>query len=208
MQQLATGASLRFALPVAALGLLWIVSFMRRTATFVSAAAAVGVITGVRAQWQLFSSDSTTHDVVTIAIVAALIAATLFLVRDRRFRTAAAAILLVCLGAFAGGLARSHPADYVAATYGGAFSYAASEHFERVVTLGLPAGAAITVDPNVRAFDAVDAGVCAEAQTLDAVIVTSTARLRTINCGRVLYQDAGTAVIDLGAPSTIPPRSD
>jgi len=39
-----------------------------------------------------------------------------------------------------------------------------SEHVVNVVTLGLPAGAIITVDPNVNAFDGVDEGTCAQAR--------------------------------------------
>lgn len=203
-QQLATGASLRFALPVAALGLLWLVSSMQRTYAYAAAAAAIGTIAGVAAQWRLFDSDAATHTTPLIATIAASIGAGSLLVREVRVRSAVAAGLCLVLGGRAAGLAESHPGGYIADAYGGGFAYAASRHFERVVTLGVPAGAAVTVDPHASAFDGLDVGVCSEAAALRAVIVTSLARLPDVACGRPVYADAGTAVIELqtGAPQT------
>ncbi|HTX58509.1 MAG TPA: hypothetical protein VMH02_02445 [Verrucomicrobiae bacterium] len=193
--QLATGASLRFALPVAALGALWALTLGRRAAPFVGVLAGFAVLAGIAAQWRLFASDATTHDTPLIAAGASLLLAIAIALRDRRVCAALAATLCVALAALAGGLSRSHPGGYVTDTYGGAFVYAASARAARVVTLGLPAGAAVTVDPAVEAFDGLDDGTCAQARALRAVIVASAQRAADLHCGRVVYRDARTAVI-------------
>ncbi|HEY1656357.1 MAG TPA: hypothetical protein VGF86_14735 [Candidatus Tumulicola sp.] len=198
VRQLATGASLRFALPVAALGVLWLVCATKRWAIFVAAAAAIGTIGGIVEQWRLFSNDATTHDAPAIAIVSALIAAGALVIRDVRIRTAIAIGLCLCLGALAGGLARSHPADYVSDEYGSGFAYVSARHYERIVTLGLPAGAAVTLDPAASVFDGLDEGVCAQARALHAIVIASISKLPTARCGRIIYRDGATAVLDNG----------
>jgi hypothetical protein len=117
--------------------------------------------------------------------------------RDPRVRIAAGAALCIALAAFAGGLSRSHPADYIADAFGGGgFAYVASSRAANVVTLGLPAGAVITVDPRASVFDGLDAGTCEQARALGAVILTSTARIGGLDCRRILYRDAAMAVVD------------
>ncbi len=196
--QLATGASLRFGLPLAALGLLWLTAMPRRTATLLACAAALALVAGVGVQWRLFYNDSTTHATPIVVAIAVLVLSLSLFVPVRQARTVVGAALFVVLAGFAGGLARNHPADYVADAYGkgGAFAYVTSAHMPRVVTLGLPAGAVITVDPDIDAYDGTDEGTCARARALDAVIVTSVDRLDSVDCGRVLYRDAATAVVD------------
>jgi len=194
--QLATGASLRYGLPVGALGLLWLVLLPQRAAPFITLASAIAVVAGVVAQWQLFYIDATTRDAPIIVAVTVLIAVGALLLRDPRLRIAVGAALSITLAALAGGLARSHPTDYIAYAFGGGFAFVASEHVVNVVTLGLPAGAIITVDPNVNAFDGVDEGTCAQARSLDAVILMKVDRLGKLDCGRVLYRDTRTAVVD------------
>ena len=195
--QLATGASLRFALPFAALGLLWVAGLPRRATAFLTSAAALAVCTGIAVQWRLFDNDATTHDTPVVAAVVALMAAGLLRLRDSRLRAAAGAALCVALAALAGGLSRSHPADYIADAFGGGgFAYVASSHVANVVTLGLPAGAVIIVDPRANVFDGLDVGTCEQARALDAVILTSTSRLGGLDCSRILYRDAAMAVVD------------
>jgi hypothetical protein len=196
VQQLATGASLRFGLPVAAAGLAWILSLQRRAVAVAAAAAGIGTAIGIGAQWQLFYNDATTRDAPLVVGVALLSGAASWLLRDSRLRAAAQVLPCIVLGMLAGGLAGSHPADYIADRYGGAFAFVASEKIVRVVTLGLPAGAATTVDPNVDAYDGLDTGACAEARRLNAVVVASAEKLRSLDCGRILYRDGATAVVD------------
>ena len=195
--QLATGASLRFALPLAALGLLWLAALPRRAAAFLVIAGTLAASAGIAVQWRLFFNDATTHDTPVVIAVAALVAAGVLCVRDSRVRIIASATLCIGLAAFAGGLSRSHPADYIADAFGGGgFAYVASSHVANVVTLGLPAGAVITVDPRANVFDGLDAGTCEQARALGAVILTSTSRLDGLDCRRILYRDAATAVVD------------
>ena len=196
VQQLATGASLRFALPVAAAGLVWMLAFERRVRAVLAAAAGIGSLIGIGVQWQLFRNDATTNDTPAIVAAVVLAVAASFLLTNDRLRIAVYAALFLVLGGLAGGLAGSHPADYIADRYGGAFAFVSSERIDRVVTLGLPAGAAITVDPRIAAYDGLDEGTCGEAKAVNAVIVASTDRLRSLACGRILYRDARTAAID------------
>lgn len=195
--QLATGASLRFALPVAALGVLWLAGLPRRVAAPLAGAAALAVGAGIAVQWRLFANDATTHDTPIVVAVAALVAVGVLRLRDSRARVAASAALCIALAAFAAGLSRSHPADYIADTFGGGgFAYVASSHAANVVTLGVPAGAVITVDPRANVFDGLDAGTCEQARALGAVILASASRLGDLDCNRVLYRDGATAVVD------------
>ena len=201
-EQLATGESLRFALPIAGLGLTWMVSSLQRATPLVAVVAGIGTIAGVATQWQISYNDATTRDAPIVVIVATLVAVGSLLLRDGRGRTVVLSCLCLLLGALAAGLADSHPADYVADVYGGAFAFAASQHFERIITLGLPAGAAITVDPKVNAFDGMDWGTCVEAQALGAIVITKIVNLPRADCGRIVYRDGTTVVLDSGPHST------
>jgi hypothetical protein len=100
------------------------------------------------------------------------------------------------LAGIAAGLARSHPVSYISDTYGGSFAFAASQRFERIVTLGLPAGAAITADPEANVFDGTDQGACAEARALDAIMIASTDKLAALLCGQIIYRDSRAVVVE------------
>ena len=196
VEQLASGASLRFGLPLAALGALWLIFLSPQRVALVIVGSALGTVVGIAAQWRLFYNDATTHGAPAVAVLATLIVAGSLLIRDARLRTAVNASLCISLAAVAGGLARSHPVSYISNTYGGGFAFAAAKHFERIVTLGLPAGAAITADPEVNVFDGLDRGTCVEARSLDAIIVASAEKLATLRCGRLLYRDMTAAVVE------------
>ncbi|HTA37449.1 MAG TPA: hypothetical protein VK760_00150 [Candidatus Acidoferrales bacterium] len=196
--QLATGASLRYALPFCALGAFWLAAAPRKLTPLLIAAACVAVSVGVAAQWTLFYNDATTHDTPIVVLLATAAFAAIAAIGHPGVRKSAGAALLVALAALAGGLAESHPADYVVDAFGkgGGFAFVASNGFANVVTLGLPAGSIITVDPKVDAFDGTDQGSCEEARRLHAVILASSDRLKDVNCGTVLFRDDDTAVVD------------
>ena len=151
---------------------------------------------------------STTHNVFYFVAGASLVVGASLLLRRRTMRVAVLAALCVVLAALASGLARSHPADYVARSYGGALGFAARAGFSRVLTYGLPAGAAIVVDPTIQAFDGNDWGTCEQARDLDAVIAIGPHPPRILDCGRTIYRDARTSVLDpRGAPGAAPARA-
>ncbi|HEY1681822.1 MAG TPA: hypothetical protein VGF98_09320 [Candidatus Tumulicola sp.] len=194
VQQLASGESLRFALPLATLGLLWMLS-LRAARWAVAAVASVGTIVGVATQWALFSNDATTHDTPLVVAVAGLVALAVAWRGSQRVRVATAVCAMALLGAWAAGVARNHPDDYVRDRFGGAAVYAGLHAGRPIVTFDLPAGAVIIVNPNARVIDGLDASVCAQARSLHAVIATSSTRLPSVNCGRIVYRDATSAVV-------------
>jgi len=200
VQQLALGSSLRFMLPVAALGALWLSTFPKRATWFVVSGAVAATVAGIASQWQIFANDSTTHNTPFFVAAAALVIAASLALRAAWPRIAIATGTAVLLAALACGLALSHPADYITRSYGGALSFVSRAGFRRVLTYGLPAGAALVADPTVQAFDGDDWGTCEQARKLGAVIAIGPHPPRILDCGRVLYRDARTTVLD--------PRSD
>jgi hypothetical protein len=193
-QQLASGESLRFALPLATLGLLWVLS-LSAARWAVAVVASVGTIVGIATQWAVFSNDATTHDTAVVVAIAGLVALAAAWRGSRRVRVATAVGGIAVLGAWAGGVARNHPGDYVRDRFGGAAVYAGLHADRPIVTFDLPAGAVTIVNPNARVIDGLDASVCAQARRLHAAIATSTARLPAVNCGRIVYRDATSAVV-------------
>jgi len=194
VQQLASGESLRFALPLATLGLLWMLS-LRAARWAIAAIASAGTIAGVATQWTVFSNDATTHDTPVVVAVAGLLTLAVAWRGSQRMRVATAAGAMAVLGAWAAGVSRNHPGDYVRDRFGGAAVYAGLHADRPIVTFDLPAGAVIIVNPNARVIDGLDASVCAQARSLHAAIATSTARLPAVNCGRIVYRDATSAVV-------------
>jgi hypothetical protein len=193
-QQLASGESLRFALPLAVLGLVWMLS-LHAARWAVAAVAAAGTIAGIATQWSVFSSDSTTHDTPVVVAVAGLVALVVAWRGSQRVRVATTVATIAVLGGWAAGVARNHPGDYVRDRFGGAAVYAGLHAGRPIVTFDLPAGAVTIVNPNARVIDGLDASVCAQARSLHAAIVTSSARLPAVNCGRIVYRDATSAVV-------------
>jgi hypothetical protein len=194
VEQLASGESLRFALPLATLGLLWALS-LRPARWVVATVAAAGTIAGVATQWAVFSNDATTHDTPVVVAIFGLVAFAAAWCGSERARVATTVCAMAVLGAWSAGVARNHPGDYVRDRFGGAAVYAGLHAGQPIVTLDLPAGSVIIVNPNARVIDGLDASVCAQARSLHAAIVTSIARLPSVNCGRIVYRDATSAVV-------------
>ncbi len=200
--QLATGASLRFALPVAALGGLWLSSLGRRSGAFVVSAASIATLYGIGTVWSVFYNDGTTRSTPFVLAVATLFLAACLRIASPVWRRARAGTLFVVLIAAAADRSRSHPGDYVADAYGrggvpaGGFAFAAASGADPVVTLGLPAGGLVTLKPALDVYDGLDSGTCTQARKLRALILASAQRARDVDCGRVLYRDAASVVID------------
>jgi len=200
--QLAGGQSLRYALPFVALGAAALCTVGRRAAPALIAAAIVASVAGIAGVWTLYWNDAATHDVWLALILAGIATIAVASLRAGAWRSAIGAAAFCLAAAWAGGLAGARPAAYLADRYGaagvpaGVFGAFATTSFERVVAIGLPAGAATLVRPGVDVYDAEPGEACARARALRAgLLLALPAAAPALSCGRAVFRDAASALI-------------
>jgi hypothetical protein len=199
--QLASGQSLRFALPLLALGALRLIALPRFVAAGAAVVAAIVLAFSIDPWWRVFASDATTHDVGIIVSLVALALAVLVLAGRRGLRVGAlAAAGLIALAGWAAGLAASHPLDYLADRFDqdaqpiGAFAVLHALRPSHLVVAGLPSGAVVIAVPAARVDDAGEEA-CTQARAGGAMLVTTASD----GCaGTLIYRDAEIRIV---APS-------
>ncbi len=206
--QLATGASLRFALPALVLGLVGVLPLLRRVArplAFGCLALAAYQANEVAA---IFANDATTHRwyVAALAVGVAIVADAL---RTRGIATALAGLAFV---AYAVRLTGSHPIDYyddlVARGNGPSqlFAWLANDRPAAAVGDHIRIGAITVVSPRTLAINTVQVDPCGEARRAGALLVIADdpptgaaafARRRAYGraCGSVRYDDKHALVV-------------
>ena len=210
LPQLATGSSLRYALPFLALGALGLIPFARRLPLALGCAAlAFAVWDGVRIV-AIFWRDTTGHGeawVLALAFAALLLAA----LRPRIARVATP-LLTLGLIAYAVVLAASHPVDYFNDAFSapGArtqfFTWLNTHRPSALVAWNLRAGALVVVSPESRVLDGLERDPCGEAQRNHALLVAyvepsgaasrrDEVRERALDCGPALYRDPLVLVV-------------
>jgi hypothetical protein len=200
--QLASGQSLRYALPFVAIGAAALCMLRGRYVVGLIPVALLGAVAGIAQLWQLYWNDATTHDVRIVLLLAAAVAAGVSGVRVAGLRSALGAMAL-CLGVvWSAGLAGERPSAYLADRYGvagapaGAFDAFRATTFARVVAVRLPAGAATLIRPGVDAYDAEPADACALAHALRAgLLIALPAGSPGLACGPALFRDTTSALI-------------
>jgi hypothetical protein len=211
--QLATGASLRFALPALVLGLVGVLPLLRRVAqplAFGCLALAAYQVAEVVA---IFANDATTHR----WYVAALVVAVAIVADALRTRGVATALAGLALVAYAVRLTGSHPIDYyddlVARGNGVShlFAWLANDRPAAVIGDHIRIGAIAFISPGTLVSNTVLVDPCGEARRAGALLViaddppTSDAALAGRRaygraCGPVRYADGSALVV---APSPL-----
>jgi hypothetical protein len=196
--QLATGQSLRYALPLFALGALRLIVLPEYVAAGAAALAGVAEVFEIGRWWRVFASDATTHDVSLVLIMVAVALVAVILAARRAPRLGVLYVVgFIVLMSWSAGLASSHPLDYLADRFdpqahsGGVFATLHALGPRHVVVDGLPAGAVVLAVPSARVDDAAP-DACAQARTAGALLVTTA----PASCaGEELYRDAMVRVV-------------
>jgi hypothetical protein len=201
--QLANGASLRFAAPAIAAGVLLLAPAGRRFAAVAIPLLWISTLYGCWFVLSIFWNDGSTHVALAVAALGVAIAATAQLTR-LRFVTAAAFLAAVVLATH---LAARHPLDYytdslsVGGTSPGVYRWIERTRPAAIGGWGLRAGVINILSPHTRTLDLADDGACAQARAQAAFLVavaqndlpseTNAERLRAARaCGSILYEDA------------------
>jgi hypothetical protein len=205
--QLATGASLRYADPAIAAGVLVLAPYARRFELASVVALALCIVYGCFQIGAIFWNDQTTRAAIPVALVCAggaLLA--------RRFPFALGAAATVCL-LFATWHASQAPAQYYAdalsvnGTDSGVFGWIARTQPPRVAVLGFPPGTIAQISPDSWLVETTDDDACATARAHGAMLIAMTERTRSPQdnarrlatvraCGPVVYSDGiATAVV-------------
>lgn len=190
IDQLSSGASLRFAAPAFAFGMLILVALARPFERFAVPLFIASALYGAGSVVAIYWFDEPTRSALGVALLALGLAWIAARARLRLLLPAAVALAVVC----AAPIAARGPAAYFAnalrrgETRSGLFAWIAAHRPARVMTLGLRAGSAIVLSPQTIALDAPSAGACAAARNAGALLIVYDAR--TPPCGNVVYRDA------------------
>lgn len=218
--QLATGASLRYAAPLLALGAVFLNIFVVRldsAAAFelapsriVGVAALALAAAGISRLVGLYHADAMTANTLGIVVLVAFV----FVIPWRSFDLRSAAVFAtgMALVVYAVVLAGTHPLDYYerwlapGPRHSTFFHWLAHARPASVVSDGLSAGAIVAVSPSTRAADVDVADPCGEARRLTALLVISTGVMNPARdreqrlalartCGRIVFDDGLTIVV-------------
>jgi len=213
LPQLATGASLRFAIPSLVLAVVGVLSLLRRVenvATIVCLALAAYQVSHVVA---IFHADTITYGWPWVAALLG-VAIVVDVVWTRGVLTGFAALALIAYGVV---LASSHPADYYddGLMHDGHsshfFAWLAKERPSAVVGDHILLGSIAVISPETRVQNTVSADTCADAERASALLVVADDPASTDSafearrssaraCGKVLYDD-GVALVVAPTPS-------
>ncbi len=211
LPQLASGASLRYALPFLMLGALALAPLARRFPLACGAAALLASVAGCLHVGAIFANDATTHGTWIVLLVACAVFAAVALARGR-FAQPGAALLAMGLAAYAVTLAGSHPIDYYEDMLGAPgepsrfFSWLDEHEPSAVVGWHVRLGAIEVVSPGTRGLDGLEADPCGEAARAHALLVAgddppstpperARNRDRALDCGPALYRDPAVVVV-------------
>jgi hypothetical protein len=206
-QLVTDGTSLRYLIPVLAIGALALASVARRFAWPIAFVAVAVTILGVRSVSNIFWNDSTTHDAAFAGL--AFFAWPLL---PRRFQGAAGACLVVAAVTMANASAGSHPAGYYddSLRAGGettsVFSWLADAKPERLVVQDLRSGAIDVISPGTHVVEATGLDACREARELKALWLLGPdapfgperfeeKRVAARRCGSIAYEDRLTLIV-------------
>lgn len=205
--QLATGQSLRFALPLAALGALLLCEIPARFTVAAISGAILSTLFGVIQVWRSYANDATTHDTILIVVIYTVLFLLVGLSKNpARWVNAYSALAFICLVGWASGLAGAHPALYLDDRYGiaghptGAFLFLKTLPPQRLITRGFPAGSAIMVGSRFDVYDALP-DTCREGREITAMIVANLASLGEADkmaiaaCGKTVYRDTAGLIV-------------
>jgi hypothetical protein len=184
--QLATGASLRYALPALAIGSVGAFAVLRRVEIVCGFASGVLALSQIRTVDAIFFNDATTHGV---AIVGVMLAVALALGRTvpKSFAVLFAGLALVT---YASRLAGTHPLDYLSDALSAGrgtrvFSWLAATKPKRVVGVHVSIGMISLASPSTVAYDSDDRDPCRQARAAGALLMTP----HDSGCGRIVYAD-------------------
>jgi hypothetical protein len=206
--QLATGASLRFAIPCLVLGLVGAVSLLRRAenvVTIVCLALAAYQVSHVVA---IFNADTITYGWPWVAALVG-VAIVVDVVWTRGVLTGFAALALIAYGVV---LASSHPADYYddGLTRDGRsshfFTWLAKERPPAIVGDHILLGSIAVISPATRIQNTVSGDSCADAERTSALLVLAddpastdaafeARRSAARACGKTIYDDGVALVV-------------
>lgn len=207
VEQLATGASLRFAAPAIALGALLMATSAARNPRIALPLLLASTLYGVGMLLAVFWNDGSTHFAVIVALVGVSVAALAQRFRAEWMGVAAMALAIV----FSGHLAARHPLDYYADALAvgdarpGVYRWIEENKPPAIAGWGLRLGVVNVLAPATRTFDAIGANACAQA-SLDGALLVAVAQndlpaqansQRLANaraCGSTLYDDPIAAV--------------
>jgi hypothetical protein len=207
--QLATGASLRFAIPSLVLGLVGALPLLRRAenvVTIVCLALAGYQVSQVVA---IFNADTITYGWPWVAALLG-VAIAVDVVRTRGVLTGFAALALIAYGVV---LASSHPADYYddGLTRDGRsshfFTWLAKKRPPAVVGDHILLGSIAVISPGTRVQNTVSGDACADSRRASALLVVAdepastddafkTRRSSARACGRTIYDDGIALVVE------------
>ena len=209
LAQLATGESLRYAIPALAAGAIVLMAVFSLVSWVVAALGAIAFAFEIRRIVHIFWIDPNTHAVYWVAVAAFVLA----LLPSTRARTAVIAL------AFALGFAGSNDAakKYATARYDEwlgpnthFFDWVNRTRPARLVVSDFAPGAIVVVSPWTRVYDVIDPAPCDEAREVEAglAFLRTPAADKTIypsavkqfaNCGSVLYEDALVRLLQGGS---------
>ncbi len=207
LPQLATGSSLRYALPALVAGSLSVTTPLKR---FPQAAVILGAVAGgiqMRAHVEIFWNDANVRGAFVVGGIVMLTA-----LLPRRARSAYVAASLTGLLCYATRL-DNDPARYADATisrFGATsrvFDWIAAERPPKIVAWETDGGLVTTVSPASIVLDAAASDPCRQARDERALLILTVEHDETAarraqlfasarQCGRVAYEDAGAIAID------------
>lgn len=217
--QLATGASLRFALPALVLASLSLTVPLKRFSAAIAVGAAALTVADVRAYLSIFWNDANVHGAFISGLIVVLIA-----LIPRGFRPAYCAAALTGLLCFAVRTDRS-PQRYDDATIARfglsshVFEWFVTSRPARIVVWETDGGLVSTVSPATVVIDADALDPCTQARGEHALLLLTVEHETTLarrkerlaeakQCGPVLFEDDGALVLDparpVGAKSSSP----
>jgi hypothetical protein len=204
--QLANGASLRFAAPAFAFGTIAIVAITQRYWALFAALFAASAAGGALGVVAIFWNDATTRSDLAVAAAAVALA---FIVSRVRIPLAAPVCIAAAV-AVSSQLAAKDPVSYYAGeTASGVLVWIQTHPPTRAVNWGLPGGVINVLSPRTQTYDATDVkDPCILANQERAVLVLArepgrqdldaARRARALACGHILYQDALAVVAQPG----------
>jgi len=218
LPQLATGASLRYALPALVLGSLSLCALLRRSPTIVAVCAAALVVIDVHAYLAIFWNDANVRGVF---IAGGVVAITGFVPRKTRLAYCVASMTgLLC---FAIRL-DSSPQRYDDATIerfgltSHVFDWVAASQPSKIVAWETDGGLFSTVSPKSVVLDADLLNPCSQARRQNALLAVTVEHVEGLirgrqlfaearRCGLTVYEDDGALVVDPARSVNTVPRT-
>jgi hypothetical protein len=206
-QLVTDGTSLRYLIPVLAIGALAVASVARRFAWPIAIVAVPAAMLGVRSISNIFWNDATTHNAAFAGL--AFFAWPLL---PRRYQGVAGTCLVVASVTLANASAGSHPEGYyndslrARGETTSVFTWLAAAKPERLVVQDLRSGAIDVISPGTHVVEATGLDACREAGRLKALWLLGPdapfgperfkeKRAAARRCGSIAYEDRLTLIV-------------